>query len=247
MTAGTVFLATGKHDLREQPRQSAINRSAGLKMYFSLSPAATAELAGATELTLFPGGYAGLQPVEDNQAALCIAVTQAALRDTPAWDALLAKIAAGCPRFAMLLQDARPLLPKPLAVAGVPYGFLHRADPGGVFRLGDQVAVIASLTGDGMAIALHSGQRAAETWLAGGDAAAYQAALIRTLAPQMRIASLLHRACTSNLMQAAAVTIASAFPPLLRLAATRTRLRAPVAVNPEPGRQSPRNCAVSAK
>jgi flavin-dependent dehydrogenase len=42
----------------------------------------------------------------------------------------------------------------------------------GRFRVGDQAAVIASLAGDGIAIALTSGRAAAHAWLAGGPAAA---------------------------------------------------------------------------
>jgi flavin-dependent dehydrogenase len=49
------------------------------------------------------------------------------------------------------------------------YGFLHRPRPSDaqdLFRLGDQVGVIPSLTGDGMAIALHSARVAASFYLA---------------------------------------------------------------------------------
>ena len=113
--------------------------------------------------------------------------------------------------------------PDPLAVAGIPYGY--QASPGNLFRLGDQAAVIPSLTGDGIAIALHSGQQAAEAWLGCVDAATYQHSLTRGLAPQMRLALLLHRAGMSRLTQTAAIPLVRLFPGLIRGAASRTRVR----------------------
>ena len=47
----------------------------------------------------------------------------------------------------------------------------RRRDPPGLFRLGDQAAVIASFTGDGVALALASGSLAARTWIAGSGSA----------------------------------------------------------------------------
>jgi flavin-dependent dehydrogenase len=225
--AETVFLATGKHDLRDLPRPRPGGGAIGMKMYFSLRPERDRELNGATELTLFPGGYAGLQPVEDGRAVLCIAVRRSEFQSCGGgWPGLLAAIEATSRRFAAMLNGAAPLLPRPLAVAGLPYGYQAAPSPAnGLFRLGDQAAVIPSLTGDGMAIATHSGRAAAEAWLSGVDPAAYQRDLLRTLAPQMRLAGWLHHASMSGLTQAAALLATSWFPGLLRQAATHTRLR----------------------
>jgi flavin-dependent dehydrogenase len=222
----TVFLATGKHDLRDLPRPRS-DGAVGLKMYFGLRPGPARDLEGATELTLFPGGYAGLQPVEDGRAVLCIAVRRTAFQGYGgSWDSLVAAIGASSPRLAAMLAGAVPLLPRTLAVAGIPYGYQARPAPAdGLFRLGDQAAVIPSLTGDGIAIATHSGRAAADAWLAGNDSAAYQRALTGALAPQMRLAGLLHQASMSGLTQAAAIQAARWFPVLLRQAASRTRLR----------------------
>jgi flavin-dependent dehydrogenase len=130
-----------------------------------------------------------------------------------------------------MLSGAIPLLPRPLAVAGIPYGYQVRPSaPNGLFRLGDQAAVIPSLTGDGMAIALHSGEAAANAWLKGADSAAYHRALSRTLAPQMRLARWLHQAAMSSLTQVSVVQAARLFPILLRGAARHTRLRGTASV-----------------
>ena len=59
--AATVFLATGKHDLRGHSRPADPQRWVAFKMYFRLSPGQTAELSRASELMLYPGGYGGIQ------------------------------------------------------------------------------------------------------------------------------------------------------------------------------------------
>jgi menaquinone-9 beta-reductase len=228
MLAETVFLANGKHDLRDAPRPRSDNDAVGMKMYFALGSEAARRLDDATELTLFPGGYAGLQEVENGRTVLCIAVRRAAFQACGGgWDRLLAAIGDTSRRFSAMLQGAIPLLPRPLAIAGIPYGYQVRpSSPDGLFRLGDQAAVIPSLTGDGMAIALHSGQAAATAWLNGTDSAAYHRALRRTLAPQMRLAGWLHQAAMGSLTQGTVIQAARLFPVLLRQAALHTRLRA---------------------
>jgi flavin-dependent dehydrogenase len=210
------------------PRPHAGPRAIGMKMYLALAPGPAALLDCATELTLFPGGYAGLQCVEDGKAVLCIAVQrQAFQRYGGDWAGLLSAITARSRRFAVMMTGARPLLRRPLAVAGIPYGYQARTNAGdGLFRLGDQAAVIPSLTGDGLAIALCSGQQAAEAWLIGADAALYQHSLARMLAPQMRLAGWLHHGGLSTLTQSVAIHLLGLFPGLLRQAATRTRLPA---------------------
>jgi menaquinone-9 beta-reductase len=224
--AETVFLATGKHDLRHMPRAGVAQGAIGMKMYFVLQPGASRTLERTVELTLFPGGYAGLQPVEHGHAVLCIAIRKHAF---PAygggWSGLIAAISHRSRRFASMLAGAHALLPRPLAVAGIPYGYRITETPhDSLFRLGDQAAVIPSLTGDGMAIALHSGKIAADTWLAGGGSGSYQETIVGTLAPQMRLAGLLHHACMSGPIQSAAIRVTALFPALLQRAAAHTRL-----------------------
>jgi menaquinone-9 beta-reductase len=232
IAAAEVFLATGKHDLHARPRPGSAHGAIGMKMYYDLVPRQTASLAGAIELILFPGGYAGLQCVESGRTVLCIAIQRRRFQASGGnWLGLLASIAGATPHLGDVLAGATALLPRPLAVAGIPYGLLHK--PGdaesersdGLFRLGDQTAVIPSLTGDGIAIALHSGTLAARVWLAGGNAPAYHGRLARTLGRQMRLARLLHRLSLFGPLQAAAVGGAALFPGLLRAAARGTRIR----------------------
>ncbi|MBY0338886.1 MAG: hypothetical protein K2X11_19885, partial [Acetobacteraceae bacterium] len=81
-----------------------------------------------------------------------------------------------------------PVRDRPLAVAGVPYGFRAAGGAPGLYRVGDQLSVIPSFTGDGMAMALHSGLAAAEAILTGRDAPDFHAAWRRRSARQMALA-----------------------------------------------------------
>jgi menaquinone-9 beta-reductase len=225
--ADGVFLATGKHDLRDLSRPGVAAGAIGMKMYYRLTPTQTAALSGAVVLTLFPDGYAGLQCVEGGRAVLCVAVGRGGFQAVGGtWSAMLAALEATSPQLREMLAGADPLLSRPLAIAGVPYGFLRKTvDDRTLFRVGDQAAVIPSLTGDGIAIALHSGTLAAGVWLDGDNASAYHHRLAHDLGGQMRLARVLHNAAMTGALQPVIVRGAGWFPGLLRQAARGTRLR----------------------
>jgi flavin-dependent dehydrogenase len=230
VVADTVFLATGKHDLRGAARPVRGTGLVGLKMYYALDPCQQAALRSHVELILFAGGYAGLQLVESDQAVLCVLVAGATLRDADGqWDKLLDRLMHECPHLADRLSGARPLLERPLAIAGLPYGYTHAPDGQnwpGLFRLGDQATVIASLTGDGVALALASATLASRRWLGYGNAAgAYHLAWARRMAAQMRLSSLIHRACLAPSAQPWLLRLCRSWPQIMRLAASRTRMR----------------------
>lgn len=235
LDASTAFLATGKHDLRDYPRPGARAGAVGFKTYLRLSPPQAEALAGSTELYLFHGGYAGLQPVEDGKAVLCAAMRHGHVR---AWPALIAGLTAASPLLRKRLTGAETLLPRPLAIAGVPYGLLLRnADDPALFRLGDQAAVIPSLAGDGIAIALHSGKLAAQSWLDGLDADSHQRLLAAGLSGQMRLATTLHALAMSGTLQATAVRVADLVPPILRWFASATRIAGPIVRQGRPAKR----------
>jgi hypothetical protein len=227
----TAFLATGKHDLHGMPRPGRGLGPVGLKMYYALAPHTRNDLQGHIELMLFAGGYAGLQLVEADQAVLCLLVSRATMRATDGnWSTLLDGLTAECPHLAARLRGARPLLDRPLAIAGLPYGYRHapteRAPPG-LFRLGDQATVIASLTGDGVALALASASLATRTWLEeGNNAAHYHRRLARGSAQQMRLAALIHGFCRNNSAQPWLLWACRVWPGAMRLAAAWTRVPA---------------------
>jgi flavin-dependent dehydrogenase len=225
----TVFLATGKHDLRGAARNCRVSGLVGFKMYYALAAAQLQALRYHVELTLFSGGYAGLQLVEADRAVLCVLLPAARLRAVGGrWDGLLDWLTGECPNLRERLTGAAALLDRPLAVAGLPYGYLHgsgRCDTPGLYRLGDQAAVIASLTGDGVALAMASGSLAARTWLAGGSNALYHQRLTEGLTRQMRLASAIHGLCLAPVSQNWVSAVCRIWPGVIRLAAAATRAK----------------------
>ena len=225
LPAPTLMLATGKHDLRGLARQPRTPPEAlvGFKLHLRLRPAQQAELAGHVEIVLFDGGYAGLQLVEDGIANLCLLAHRS--RHGADWDALLPELAREDSHLARRLDGAVPAWPKPLTIYRVPYGYLHAGpEQPGVFRLGDQAAVIPSFCGDGMAIALHSARLASMAVLSGGGPSAYHRAIRHDAGPPVRLAHRLYRLTRSRTVRDIAVAAAQSCPRLVQRLALRTRV-----------------------
>jgi len=222
--ARAAFLATGKHELRGHRRPpGAINDLIGFKRHLTLTPAQTGILSGHVEVLLFPGGYAGLQPIPGGRANLCLVIAKDVHdrlgRD---WESLINYLARSGPVFAERLAGAVPCWTKPLSIYGIPYGFVHRAEVPSprIHRLGDQLAVIPSFSGDGIAIALHSAALAVDRFISG------QPALDGTaFASQIRTATLLARAARHPVLQTLATAACRLSPVLLRSMASATRIR----------------------
>ena len=228
LPAASVFLATGKHDLRGAPRPHGADEPVGLKMYYQLMPDQHAALQDCVELVLFPEGYAGLQHVEQHRTVLCLMVSARRFRRAGAsWDGLFESFTGSAPHLARRLRGATPSLDRPLAIAAIPYGYLHRTSrdaPPNLFRLGDQACVIPSLAGDGVAIALTSGTLAARTWLQRESAAVYDRLLQYSIHRQLRLASLVHAGCTAPALQPIVAALARCGPGIMRVVAGATRI-----------------------
>lgn len=164
-----LFLASGKHDVRGQPRlRNDKDPALGLRIRIAADRSLEALLQGAIELHLFQHGYAGIVLQEDGSANICMAVRKSRLTE-----------AGGDPRklFAMLAEEV-PAFARRLSgdwrmqgvdtIGAVPYGWIARRGTPGIFRLGDQAGVIPSLAGEGIDIALASGAMAAHYWIEGG-------------------------------------------------------------------------------
>ncbi len=227
LTARTLLLASGKHDVRGAKRDTTgtLDGLIGFKQYFRVPERTRAALAGQIEVVLFDGGYAGLQLVEGGVANLCLLIERSHYDAGHGWDGLFAELLAE-PHLRARLGDAQPLLARPLTISGVPYGFVDRSD-GPAFRLGDQAGVIPSFSGDGMSIALHSARLAARAVADGADADAYAKAFRRDCAAQIGRATWLQRAGTSPAGRAALVTGLSLVPRAMALAASWTRVSPP--------------------
>jgi flavin-dependent dehydrogenase len=231
MTPDIRFLATGKHELRGIRREmpDGPEELVGFKTYFRLAPAERRGLAGAVEVILFRGGYAGLQLVEGGRANLCLLVHRKRLAASGgSWPELLADLKIESAHLRDRLRGAEQLLDKPLTIARVPYGFIHApAADETIFRLGDQACVIPSFSGDGMSMALHSAALAVRTHLEGGSPASYHARLRRDVSVPISRAMALYRFGRWGPGQAMLLHALRLWPQVMRMAANATRVAKP--------------------
>lgn len=225
----SLFLANGKHELRGWRRREA-GRTPDLiafKMHLRLHGVQQQKIRENVELFLFDDGYAGLEPIEEGRANLCLVISRDTYHDcNNSWLALLAQLGSVSPVLETRLADAECLWPQPLAVYGTPYGYIFRPDSGGpgLFRLGDQMAVIPSFAGDGIAIALHSGVLAAGVHLSGGGSTDYHRQARRDFAAPVRNAQTLASLLSNRFVRKAGFALLAQWPSLVRHASSRIRL-----------------------
>ena len=222
-----LLLATGKHELRGLARPLADRRersAVGLRAALPISPVRTAALAGMIELHLFEGGYAGLLLQEDGATNLCLSASADRLAAAGGPLPLVEAIARQSPLLGERIGDDWPDAVN--AIAGVPYGWRARSTLPGLFRLGDQGAVISSLAGDGVAIALASGTGAAQALLARGPAAAaaWQASFARQSARPLMLADALRHGAEHGFGRSALMAAVRLAPALAGGAARLTRI-----------------------
>jgi flavin-dependent dehydrogenase len=231
-----IFLATGKHDVHDWRRSGGTqNDFIGFKCHFRLVPQQKAALAEHVEMTLFDGGYAGLEPVESGKANLCLVVTKRRFaRYGKHWSELLDAILTATPLLAERLAGAEPCWPRPLSIFGIPYGFVYRAPSDasnelnqGFYRLGDQMAVIPSFAGYGMSIALHTAFLAVECYLR-EDADVYHRRARSDLLPLIRSASVLSRTAAYPVAQRGMLFACRIRPELISLIASHNRISRPL-------------------
>jgi flavin-dependent dehydrogenase len=223
--AKNVFLATGKHNLRGWRRPAGKqNDLIAFKLHWRIVRERISVLGPTVELYLFRGGYAGVELVEDGILNLCLVVRDryfAQLGRT--WDALLSNLREEFPPLHDMLAGAEACHDRPLAIAGIPYGFVQtRGD--GPWRLGDPAAVIPSFCGDGIAIALHSARMAAGYMLSGKSSQEFQVDLSRDVATQIKWATLLSRLLVAPRGQAVITALARMSPSLMGFIGRRTRI-----------------------
>jgi flavin-dependent dehydrogenase len=224
-TSATVFLASGKHDVRGIERGAGQHRDlVGFKLHWRLAPAQTEALRDSMDLFLFAGGYGGLSLVEGNAANFCLLVRRAVLRKAGGWKQLLDKIQSENAHIAKRLSSAQALWERPLAVSSIPYGYIHAGGGAGLWCVGDQAAVIPSFTGDGMSIALHSGALAAQMYLAGAAADVYHCRLDAHLRRSMKLATGLSRVLVSGLGRRLAPIGVRVLPKAMNWIARATRI-----------------------
>lgn len=225
IAAQALILATGKYELRGLARSVPKARgegAVGLRTSFAPDARTAASLAGTIELHPFDGGYAGLLIQEDGEVNLCMSVAAARLRD-----------AGGIPALVAALGREAPLLGERLgcaageawvSVGNVPYGWRARSGSEGLYRVGDQAAVIASLAGDGIAIALTSGTAAAQACLEQTGAPRYQQGFAARAARPLGVAQSLRWMAEHSLPRRLMLGLARTVPGLTGAAARLTRI-----------------------
>ena len=223
VAAEILVLATGKHELRGANRPVDIStRPLGLRTSLVPAPALGAALEGVIELHLYDGGYAGLLMQEDGTANLCLSASRARLKEAGGIEPLVARLADELPALAVRLGEGGT--GEWSAVSGVPYGWRAKATADRVYRVGDQAAVIASLAGDGIAIALASGMAAAQAIAGGVPAARFQRDWARRARRPVGLAELLRRSAEHGAARDAMMGLLGGFPSLAPLAARLTRI-----------------------
>jgi menaquinone-9 beta-reductase len=181
IAADSIFLATGKHDVRGAARPRSDQITLGLRLMLPAHPAMTALVGDSIELHLFEGGYCGVMINENGAGNLCMAVRKSRLSAAGGdINVLIAQLGAENPALGERISFAGSA---PVdAISAVPYGWIAQETQAGLFRLGDQAAVIPSLAGEGNGIALASGIAAAKALADGSTAATYQAQFAKAAA-----------------------------------------------------------------
>ncbi|MGN6123613.1 MAG: NAD(P)/FAD-dependent oxidoreductase [Sphingomonas oligoaromativorans] len=219
-----MVLATGKHELRGLARPAAEgDRMVGLRWRLAASPRLLEILAHTIEIHCFRGGYAGLV-MQEETANLCLAVSRRRLAEEGTPDALLLALSRECPALEGRLSASSGLGERQ-AIANMPYGWRARSSLPHVYRIGDQAGVIPSLAGEGLAIALVSGARAARAILQGRAAETFQPRLARHLRRPIGVAgAIADLACRPGGARTI-VALAGMSPAIPNLAARLARVR----------------------
>ncbi len=225
-----IFLANGKHDVRGHGRlRDGDDPALGLRLLLDDKNKSRGPIRGAIELHLFEGGYAGIVEQELGRVNICLAIRKSRLAgagNDPR--ELLAGLARSNPHFAARLAagwEERPID----TIGAVPYGWLACSTEPGLFRLGDQAAVIPSLAGEGIAIAIASGSEAARTWLNGGAVAAqsYQREFANRVRHPIALAELARRLAEEPAVSRAGLGLLHLIPSLARTLMRHTRIDLP--------------------
>lgn len=228
-SASAVFLATGKHNLKGWPRAMGLqNDMIGFKMHFKLEQSQAEKISQHVEIILFDGGYAGLEPVENGLVNLCLVVRKSKFAQCQKdWSQLLKYISKSSPYFARRMHGASTSWKQPVAIFGIPYGMVYKdteKEPRGIYRLGDQMAVIASFCGDGMAIALHTAQLAVANYLH-KNSKAYHKEARDELEPLIKRADNISQSISCAFGQKIIHLVFVMIPKLLTVVAKGTRLK----------------------
>jgi flavin-dependent dehydrogenase len=218
--ARAVLAACGRHsEPALPPRATSAQRQlyVGLKCHYE-----GVTMPPWVELFFFPGGYAGVSPVEGGRVNLCLLMTQAALaRAGKQISAALDWVISQHQGLSRRLAGGKRLPETELAVAPVDTG-RPTVPWDGVACLGDAAVMIPPLCGDGMAMALRSAELCAplaHDFLRGqlslsGWAVAYETAWRAEFERPVRLGRFLQRLLSLPLLSEAALGLGRLAPSL---------------------------------
>jgi menaquinone-9 beta-reductase len=242
--ARTVIAAHGKRAALDRALDRRFLRQrqpfVALKAHFAGPP-----LPGRIELYAFSGGYCGMSEIEraaagdgddgHRAANVCLLVHESAIRAAAApgpdrLPAFLRWMRSQNSRLDDWLAQAQLLDERWISVGQVPFQ-KKRPVVHDVLMAGDAAGLIVPLAGDGIAMALQSGQLAAQhscDFLGGGLTAdglrrGYAAAWQREFGPRLRLGRLLQVFMLRPAWLAAGLRLLNAAPPLGRYLVANTR------------------------
>ncbi|MEZ4727195.1 MAG: FAD-dependent oxidoreductase [Caldilineaceae bacterium] len=225
----TLLIACGRHSATALPPHPIPHKrplAVGIKCHY-----VDIAMPAQVELFFFPGGYAGINPIEGGRANLCLLLSYAAFRRAgQSVPATLAAICAWNPALGRRLLGGHVLTETITTVAPVDTG--NPAAPwADVACLGDAAVMLPPLCGDGMAMALRSaelcapladaflrGQLTLDAW-----AAAYQTRWHDEFDQRVRTGRRLQRLLSLPLLADALVGLGRLAPPLATYFVNATR------------------------
>jgi len=201
-----------------------------LKAHFRGPP-----LDGRIEMHAFPGGYCGVSEIEGDQRNVCLLVRQPVFQrysqgeGEPAQN-FITWMRTQTPTLDEWLKQAEPVYPRWLAIAQVPFT-AKESIAGDILMAGDAAGLIAPLAGDGIAMALESGQMAGQHLMAflSGERDAeslrrtYSRAWQRKFSLRMGLGRQLQPLLLDPAAAKSALRLLAAFPPLGSLLIRWTR------------------------
>lgn len=249
-SAGTVIadrlvVATGKHELDSvQLRQGRDENHVALRINLSLKPSLVRSLSGSMELFVFKGGYGTLALVGERdglEANLCISVERELLDKIGAdWDSVASYVARNNWDASAYFDGAEPKSKQFASISWIPYGFMRSGRGArGVFCVGDQMAVMPSIIGDGISIAAMTGREAASAIFDAGfrelrspdEALRYEKNIRRRLKGRLEAASGVHRLLRNPQASDLATYAVKSAPWLAELVLLRMKTGAPLDLN----------------
>lgn len=157
VTTRTIIAAGGRHTQPGLPPRSRPlarrQRAIGVKAHYR-----GVTMPAAVELFFFPGGYVGINNIEDGRVNVCLLASYTSFAQAGKQvGAMLAMIAQWNPAFGARLGDGQIVHESIATVAPVdPYRPARPWD--GIACVGDSAVMITPLCGDGMAMALRSAE-----------------------------------------------------------------------------------------